>query len=237
MSQFISRQILENSIGWDVENWGRSLEFFKRHFDDGELQEVTALEVGCGAQSGGIGLWLVSEGAHVICTSNLDVQCEVAKFYEDAGYSDAFSFESWDASRAWHGEKVDLICLKSVLGGLWRLDQGKALASLLREIYGALNPGGRLLFAENLVASPLHKALRARFGAGRNDWHYFSMEDLADTINDAGFEISNSESTGFLGAFGRSERQRRYFGRFDGMICPFLPAKLHYVGYGMAVKK
>jgi SAM-dependent methyltransferase len=237
MAQSISKRIIQSSLGWDVTNWSRALFFFEDSLKDCELKGKSAIEVGCGPLSGGIGLWLASKGAQIIATSISDVEEDIRRFYREIGLDDFVSFSRWDATLPWEGEKVDFICLKSVLGGVRRLNREQELANLLAELHRALNPGGYLLFIENLVSSRIHGFARARFGAGRSDWHYFSMVELIENIERAGFNDCQNDSTGFLGAFGRTPWQRNCLGWIDGFICRLIPRSLHYVGYGVAKKK
>lgn len=230
-------RIKHNSLGWDVVNWSRSLDFFNKELADFDFHSAKAVEVGCGALSGGIGLWLASKGADVTSTSNMDVAEATGKYFNDSGLGDSYSFEIWDASKPWQGDPVDIICFKSVLGGIRRAAGKEDLERFLSQVNSALKPGGLILFAENMAAGKFHQMMRAKFGAGRNEWYYFSFEELLRTLEDAGFADVRTGSTGFTGAFGRSNWQRNLLGAVDGIICPLIPQQLHYVGFGIAVKK
>lgn len=235
MPRSVPISIREASMGWDSVNWGRSLSFFRESLGP-DLNGMTAIEVGCGASSGGIGLWLSSEGVDVISTSILEVETEVGGFFAQCGLEETYSFEFWDATRPWNGEPVDLLCCKSIFGGIRRSDNEAALVQVLGEMSNALKTGGKILFVENLISSFLHQSLRRKYGAGKNSWYYFSIQELHRLLEDTGFSILSSSSTGFTGAFGRTESQKKLLGYLDGGLSKIIPKSLHYVGFGVAEK-
>ena len=100
----------------------------------------------------------------------------------------------------------DVVAFKSVLGGLGGAGGYESQARAVRSMHAALRPGGVRLFAENLVASPLHAFLRRRFVAWGDGWRYVTGEEMGELL--APFSDVELHSVGFVGAFGRSDSQR-----------------------------
>lgn len=119
-----------------------------------------------------------------------------------------------------------MICFKSVLGGVGHHDNREAQQTAIHNCYRALKPGGHLVFAENLVSSRMHQALRKRFNA----WTYWRYITVAEALAFCGeFSQVDYRCFGFLGTFGRSERQRNILGRVDCCFDRFLPENQKYI--------
>jgi hypothetical protein len=107
----------------------------------------------------------------------------------------------------------------------------QAIASMLR----ALRPGGRLLFAENLIGSPMHKYLCSKFISWGNTWRYLTIDEMRDLLRN--FSDVKFSTTGVLGTFGRSESQRRALAAVDrAALNTLVPRSWHYIIYGVATK-
>ena len=129
----------------------------------------------------------------------------------------------------------DVIAFKSVLGGIGANGRADLQARAIERLHAALKPGGNLLFAENLAATRVHAALRARFGAGKDGWRYLTMREMTQLLRP--FAAVHCRTAGFLGAWGSSEMQRRTSGALDGFLCRWLvPASWQYVLMGVAIK-
>ena len=72
---------------------------------------------------------------------------------------------------------VDLIVMKSVLGGVYAYHGEDAAIMSLIEIYGALKEGGLCIMMEQLEGDPLSRWLRRREFPNRV-WHYFRRKEL-----------------------------------------------------------
>lgn len=187
--------------------------------------------LGLGERDGGLSLWLAQKGYSVLCTDLDEVTQNARDLHQEYGV-DQIQYESADITLLqYEDETFDIIAFKSVLGALGSLEkQNKALT----EIYRCLRPGGRLVFAENLVGSIGHKFFRKRFVNWSNYWRYLSIPELKQLCQDfRGLEL---ETFGFLAAFGRSETQRRILALADKLLCPLLPSSQHYLCYGVALK-
>ena len=101
-------------------------------------------------------------------------------------------------------------------------------------MHRVLKPGGVLLFAENLAASPLHRWLRRRYVAWEHRWRYLHMPADRDLFAD--LSAVEMHSTGFLAPLGRSEAQRDLLARLDAVLMPMVPKAWRTVVYGVAWK-
>ena len=106
---------------------------------------------------------------------------------------------------------------------------------MIGEIHAALRPGGTLLLAENLAASPMHARLRSRFGSGREHWRYFTIDELRQLHHD--FHSFDYGTFGLLGLFGAREWQRSILGTIDRMLVRFVPERAHYAMMAIATKR
>ena len=233
MSQ--ASEILVDSFGWDVVNWSRSAMLWSKELP-ADLSGLKALEVGCGDRSGGLSLWLASQGAEVTASADVDYSADMNRFLDRHALSGSVDFELINVGAIPYTEHFDVVCMKSVLGGIGPGRQLDGQQAALNSIAASLKPGGLVLFVENMAATKLHMALRQRWGAARNQWHYYNFDELEKMIEAAGLKSSCLGSTGFLGALGRSEFQKRILGRIDGLLCPIIPRSWHYIAYGVARK-
>jgi hypothetical protein len=102
-------------------------------------------------------------------------------------------------------------------------------------MHAALRPGGVLLFAENLVASPIHRHLRRRFVAWGDRWRYVTIEEMNAFLGP--FSTVRERTFGFAGAFGRTERQRSSLATVDATgLDRIVPAQWRYIIAGVATK-
>jgi SAM-dependent methyltransferase len=228
-----SGALREAVVGWDVANWSRALDFWDSRlaFDPAGGR---ALELGCGG-NGGISLWLAGKGCRVLCSGYQGVEAAARATHRAYGVESRIEYATIDACAIPHREAFDLVCYKSMLGRIVGDGSLQAARGVVAQIHRALKPGGRLLFAENLVSSGLHHALRQRWGAGKNRWRYFTIEELVELH--AGFTTFEYRTLGFTGCLGRTEGQRKLLGRLDGQLLDGLvPERWHYIMAGIATK-
>ena len=229
----IDDELMVDVAGWDVGTWSNAIRFWERVVEPmGGPLEV--LEVGAGP--GGPSLWLALQG-HAVTTSNLDKTEEQARpTLERHGVADRVTYLDLDVADLPYENHFDLVVFKSVLGGIphgGRELQREALVQMRK----VLKPGGRLIFAENLRGTPLHRLARsvAYRRRGVPKWQYLTLRDLREFLRD--FRDVRIGATGVLALFGRSEPQRRSLARADAAFWNrAVPASWHYVVYGTAVK-
>jgi SAM-dependent methyltransferase len=218
---------------WDVLNWSQALPFWlsQTRLD---LRGVHALEIGAG-ENGGLSLWLASLGATVVCSDCDKRLAKAQAFHQGFQLSGRIDYEVLDASHIPYENNFDLILFKSVLGSIGnRLYLENQQAAVL-EMHKALRPGGELMFAENLIGTWVHMALRRRFGAARYKWRYLSLTEFHDVLRP--FSSYSMKTCGFVGALGRNHFQRQVLGGLDGALFNWLiPPHMRYIVFGLARK-
>jgi SAM-dependent methyltransferase len=220
---------MDDVIGWDAENWSRSLEYWQSQSEI-NVQQANCLELG--SHHGGLSLWLALHGAKVTC-SDLALPGELAhQLHLRYGISRQVEYGALDAKNLPYTDHFDVLCFKSVLGALGsEKDQEKAIHSMWK----ALRPGGELWFAENLLASPAHAALRSRFIKWGQRWRYVTVPEMRKFL--APFSTVTLTTVGVLGTLGRTERQRRAMARLDRCFVESLvPSSWRYIVIGVARK-
>ncbi len=223
--------LLTDILQWDVRSWKKALDHWERGIDWSKVS--SALELG--GEKGGLSLWLAQKGISVIC-SNLENSRQTAEpLHTKYKVNERIKYQDIDATDIPYKDQFDLIVFKSILGGIGRNDNFEIQRKVLREVHKALKPGGRLLFAENLKASSIHQKLRKKFVKWGDSWRYVSLDEMRTVLQDfSSFEI---KTTGVLGTFGRTEKQRSLLSAGDrGFLNALSPDKWKYIAYGIATK-
>lgn len=218
-------------IQWDVASWRRALVYWQHSVDWSRVE--SALELG--GNSGGLSLWLARKRIHTVCSDLHDTEAMARPLHDRYGVAPYIAYEDIDATRIPYKEHFDVVAFKSILGGIGRDGHPERQQQVIDEIYNALKPGGVLLFAENLKASPAHQLLRRRFLDWGGSWRYVTTREMHVSL--AAFASHSLRTTGVLAAFGRNERQRRALARIDAAFLEKgCPAEWKYIVYGIARK-
>ena len=216
-------------IGWDVRTWSKAVDHWSAVLPPGG-PVLRCLEIGAGP--GGPSLWLALRGHDVTCSNFENTRDQAGPLHERYGV-DTITYENIDANAIGYDAEFDLIIFKSVLGGA-----GSSAAQqrdIVAGMHRALKPGGRLLFAENLRSTWLHRIVRAvayRFRG--TSWRYLTRRELDDMLGV--FESHDLRTTGFLALFGMTEAQRRRLAAADDAVFNRVPASWRYVAFGSATK-
>ena len=244
MDEFEGKTIMESDklrdiIGWDTINWSQALSYWGKSIPQRGHGDLTALELGSGF-NGGLSLWLALQGIKTTCSGfspeYIGASEEAKMIHRKYGINDLVEYEEVDATHIACISKYDIVCYKSMLGGIVREKGLSTAQNVIGGIHKALKPGGVLLFAENLSSTFLHQILRHRYGAGKNKWRYFTIRELIE-LHDI-FNSFEYETYGFLGCFGRSEKQKSVLGSIDlAIFNKMLPKKCNYILAGIAVKQ
>jgi SAM-dependent methyltransferase len=224
--------VTADAIQWDVATWKYALRFWTERLES--VQGRLALEIG--SRDGGLSLFLALRGCQVVCSDLDGPTPQAIELHRRYGVADRISYASVDACAVpFPDEHFDLVVFKSVLGAL--RDQNPPLGAqrtAVSEMHRVLKDGGRLLFAENLQASPLHTLLRERFVRWGRDWRYLSHVEISELLS--GFTETDLSCRGFASAFGRREWQRSLLHGVDRLAVPLVPVSWRYVAFGVAVK-
>lgn len=218
-------------LQWDTLSWSAALGYWEENAQD--LSNRLGLELG--GREGGLSLWLAGKGMFVTCSDLSGVRESARPLHEKFGVASQINYEDIDATNIPYKDKFDVIVFKSIIGGIGRGDNIEIQKKVFREIHKALKPGGKLFFAENLTASPLHRFFRKRFTNWGDSWRYVTHEEMEMFLQP--FSRYELKSTGVTAAFGRTEFQRNILARADRIFFNHLcPDSWKYIGYGMAVK-
>ncbi|MFN4881619.1 MAG: SAM-dependent methyltransferase [Bacteroidota bacterium] len=227
----MTKELTKDIIQWDVKSWSKALSYWDSKVEWNKIQHSLEL----GGREGGLSLWLALKGKSVVCSDLKDVQKTAEQLHKRHHVSTWITYQDIDATNIPYEEYFDLIVFKSIIGGIGRNDNYKNQHKVFKEIYKALKPGGKLLFAENLAASAVHRRLRKRFVQWGSSWRYVSLDEMKEFLSD--FSYYDIKTTGLLGTFGRTERQRNVLSAVDDLVLnKICPDRWKYICYGIAEK-
>ncbi len=226
-----SKNELKNFLQWDVNSWSIAFRFWESQIQFDKIS--TTLELG--GREGGLSLWIALNETQVVCSDLINTQKTASALHQKFNVSEFVHYQDIDASKIPYENHFDLIVFKSIIGGIGRNNNSQIQQQVFQQIHRALKPGGKLLFAENLIASPLHQAFRKRFVKWGDSWRYVSLDELKLFLKD--FSSVQIKSNGVLATFGRNEHQRKFLSHLDNYIFNHIcPNSWKYIGYGVAVK-
>lgn len=230
MDEIKDQNFLKKVIGWDVIGWQPILDYWQRALNGNN--SGLALEIGCGP--GGMSMWLAKLGFDVVC-SDIELPNEGVKTFHTENNFNNIQYAVVDVLNIQYDSYFDVIVFKSVVGGVARDGNDKNRELMMEQIHKSLKPGGILIFAENLSASPFHKFFRKNFVRWGNSWNYGTTKNMCDALDV--FDEVDFQVRGFLSAFGRNEFQRSLFSRIDGILFErIVPKSWKYIMYGYAIK-
>lgn len=222
----ISEEVVRDIVEWDVGNWWRAIEYWEktRQFDD--VTGKKALDLG--GRAGGLSLYWALKGADVICSDVNEDGFEKARtLHSKYGVGNKIKYEKIDATKIPYQNTFDIICFKSVLGGVGYGDNYGRQREMMGSIYLALKEKGRLCFCENLAASSLHQAARRRFTSWGEQWRYVQLSEIGDLTRE--FAATEFQAFGFWGVFGRKKWLSRALGAFDRIADRYARPENRYI--------
>jgi len=224
--------LVDEIFTWDVRTWSKALPTWEGGL--GSSAPLTCLEIGAGP--GGPSLWLALKGHTVVCSNRQDTEQMAAPLHEKYSVREAIEYRDIDATDIPYENHFDIIIFKSVLGGIGAAGGLELQQAAMQQMLKALKPGGRLLFAENLRATPVHRLARAiAYRIRRSSWRFMTLRELERMLG--GFARHEVHTTGALGVFGTTEQRRRTLGALDDAFASRLtPKRWRYVAYGVATK-
>jgi ubiquinone/menaquinone biosynthesis C-methylase UbiE len=230
-SDISQKSVVGDIVEWDIANWGRALQFWEESLPttlDG--QQVLTL----GERNGGLSLMYALLGAQVTCTDYGGPTAAARELHERYGVQDRIQYVDIDATQiALPDQSFDIVGFKSMLGALQTWDRQQSAVTEMRRV---LKPGGKLYFAENLRASPLHRVVRWIIqGDSWLNWRYVTPDELRTLYGDmAQFDMT---TFGFASIFARWEIGRGMLHYFDRTVNPVVPESWNYVAFCVTTKK
>lgn len=217
-------------VGWDIRTWSKAVDYWMTVIPVGG-PKLRVLEIGAGP--GGPSLWLALQGHDVTTTNFANTREQAGPLHERFGV-DTITYADVDATSIPFTGEFDLVIFKSVLGGAGSTFE--AQRGVIAQMHKALKPGGRLLYAENLRGTWLHRAARAiAYRLRGSSWRFVSVPEMHRMLGI--FESHELFTTGSLSLFGVTEGQRNALARLDEAFANRLtPPGWRYVSYGTAVK-
>ncbi len=224
-------ELTKDIIQWDIKSWSEALDYWDSKIDWNKIQNGLEL----GGRQGGLSLWLALKGKQTVCSDLKDAKNIAEQLHLRHNVSTLVKYQDIDATNIPYENYFDIIVFKSIIGGIGRNNNYEIQKKVFREIYKALKPGGKLLFAENLIASSFHQLLRKRFVNWGSSWRYVSIIEMEEFLNE--FSSYDIQTTGVLGTFGRNENQRNALSAIDKIILnKVCPDNWKYIAYGIAEK-
>ncbi len=221
--QDLNRAIFE----WDIVNWSKS-----RKLWDPQIASLSGEALGIGERGGGLSLYMAKNGLKVVCTDLNDFPETTAQLHQKFKVAEQITYQKESAlDLSFDDNSFDLVMFKSVIGALSEKERQQ---QAINEIYRVLKPGGYLMFAENLEGSALHRYLRKKFVKWEHYWRYLTYKGDLDLFSQ--FSHCEYQTHGFLGAFGRSEKQRSVLGKMDRLAEKMVPAGMRYILVGVCKK-
>lgn len=218
-------------VEWDVINWSKALTFWENNVI---LDNKNLLCLELGGRRGGLSLWLAIKGNRVICSDFESPKQVASGIHNQYSFSGSIEYLRVDATQIPFENHFDVIVFKSILGGISRNDNSLK-QGVINEVYKSLKPGGKLLFAENLVASGVHQFFRKKLTKWGSYWNYLQLEEVTGLFKE--YDSVTYSTAGFLGAFGRLEAQRNLLGRLDTLIFDkVVKDTMKYIVFGVATK-
>jgi len=231
MKYQMSDKVLSDIIQWDVKSWSKAISYWDENVNWDEVKNCLEL----GGHQGGLSLWLALKGKNSLCSDLRDTKQTAEQLHIKYNVGSLIEYRDIDATEIPFENHFDVITFKSIIGGIGRDNHIERQQRVFKEIFKALKPGGKLLFAENLVASPLHQRMRRRYVNWGNSWRYVSIKEMEMFLED--FSSFHIKTTGVLGTFGRNEKQRIVLSAIDSFILNRIsPRKWKYIAYGIAEK-
>ena len=227
----MTEELKKDIIQWDIKSWSLALDYWEKNIDWSKVNNGLEL----GGRQGGLSLWLALKGKQTICSDLKEVKSTAEPLHLRYHVNSLVTYQDIDATNIPYENHFDIVVFKSIIGGIGSNDNYKIQQKVFKEIYKALKPGGKLLFAENLIASPLHQRLRKKFVNWGISWRYVSIEEIKECLKN--FSEYDIKSTGLLGTLGRNENQRNFLSSIDDILLnKICPDTWKYIAYGIATK-
>lgn len=206
--------LVQDILQWDTGTWSHALALWE-HCLPHPLTGKKSLELG--ASRGGLSLWLALKQADVICSDVISPQKNSHALHHKYGVLHRIEYTAVDATHLpFPDESLDIICCKSVLGGIRKHKPADPKPDIIAEVYRVLKPGGWFLSADNLYASRLHHTLRSQGVSWARGWEYFDRDEVFTLLSD--FKTVHYTTAGLIALVGRTPRQRTFLSQWESTL-------------------
>ena len=120
-----------------------------------------------------------------------------------------------------------------MLGGVSRGNNRQQAIKVFSECYKSLTENGEIWFIENAYGTAIHSLARRLFGAGKNNWSYYTIEDYKEITKN--FNSFSYNTNGFLSLFSR-KKFKKILTAADSLMLPIIPMNWKYVVCGILKK-
>lgn len=221
-----TKELIKDIVEWDVKNWWRAIEYWEKSHQFDDVKGKRVLDIG--GRGGGLSLYWALKGAEVICSDVNEDGFEKARLlHKKYGVEEKIKYQRIDATEIPYHNEFDIICFKSVLGGVGYDNNYDRQKKMMQNIYFALNERGKLCFCENLKASPLHQFARKKFTRWGERWRYVTTAEIKELTKE--FQTIKFRTFGFWGVFGRAKWLSNVLGTLDGCIDRYIKEENKYI--------
>jgi SAM-dependent methyltransferase len=229
----MDKKLVRDIIQWDVRTWSRALQLWEESLGPGPINGC-GLELG--AREGGLSLWLAIKGMDVVCTDIRNTEANARALHKEYDVCSRIQYLDIDAAEIPFENHFDIVVFKSVLGAVGCRGQDEKQQRAMDAIFKALKPGGKLLFAENLTATPVHTWLRRHVVRGyARVWRYVTPSEMRDFLKP--FSSYETHTSGFAALFGGMESLRNVLALVDQNVFDRItPESWRCLIYGIATK-
>lgn len=222
---------MKDIIEWDIPNWSRAIKKWNKSSGIASVKGKRVLELG--GRSGGLSLYFALKGAEVVCT-DLDFikkgKVEKAKeLHKKYGVEKQITYEDIDATDIPYENYFDIVCFKSVLGGVGYNDNFEKQQLMMTQIHKALKNGVYCCFVENLTGLKLIRFLRKKFRPWgvEGKWRYITKDECEILVKE--FQVETMETVGVIGLLGRVKVLSWLFGKLDRFLELFIKDRGRYI--------
>ena len=135
------KKLMTDVVEWEIPNWSRAIRFWDEVTPIADLKGKKVLDIG--GRNGGLSLYFALRGATVVCSDINEKGMEKARaLHEKYGVEKNVRYEVIDATDIPYADEFDIICFKSVLGGVGYNDNYANQLKMMQSIHRALCGGG-----------------------------------------------------------------------------------------------
>ena len=227
----LTTEQINDILKWDIKSWTTALNYWESNIEWTNVHKCLEL----GGREGGLSLWLALKGKQTLCSDLTDTEKTSGQLHRKYNLTSLIKYQNIDATNIPYENHFDIIVFKSILGGIGRNNNLEIQQRVIDQTFKALKKGGKLLFAENLIASPLHRELRKRFVNWGDSWRYVSLNEMKTFLKV--FSSVDIKATGILATLGRNENQRNILSSVDKLLLNKIsPDSWKYISFGIAEK-